>query len=318
MRHEVRNGAASPVPIPTNVKVSAGPALLAHIDDGPGLAAHRERYGAPPRLDLDTLVDLTEGVRLRGRGGAAFPFATKLRPRPRAGARWWWSTCPRRAGQCQGHRPGTDPTAPDPGRCPQRGVRPRRRRAARRGPRRAAPGGRGDEQGPRRAQRQAGGADALGPAEVRRRPGSGSPRADGRPAQPSRDVLAPGRGERSSRTADVAFERGDLGAGRALVLVGEAGYRRFGTADEPGTTLLTLSGTMTTPRVIEAEYGARMRDLLPRGLWRPVLVGGFHGSWTTSHTIASARVSVDRMAALGSPWGPGSCCLRVRRSARST
>ena len=60
------------------------------------------------------------------------------------------------------------------------------------------------------------------------------------------------------------------------------------------------------PVVREAEYGARLRDFLPSGLaGRPALVGGFHGSWATWETLASARVSVAGMRTLGTPLGAG-------------
>ena len=45
--------------------------------DGPSLAAHRRQYGDVPGWTA-TSSELVGRVRLRGRGGAAFPFATKL------------------------------------------------------------------------------------------------------------------------------------------------------------------------------------------------------------------------------------------------
>jgi NADH:ubiquinone oxidoreductase subunit F (NADH-binding) len=58
--------------------------------------------------------------------------------------------------------------------------------------------------------------------------------------------------------------------------------------------------------VREVEYGERLRDLLPPAAHgAPVLVGGFHGSWATWPTVASARVSVTGMTALGMPLGAG-------------
>lgn len=44
-----------------------------------GHAAHRSHHRAPPRLPWNELVALAEAVDLRGRGGAAFPFARKVR-----------------------------------------------------------------------------------------------------------------------------------------------------------------------------------------------------------------------------------------------
>ena len=89
-----------------------------------------------------------------------------------------------------------------------------------------------------------------------------------------------------------------------LVLRRRDGVLRPREPGEPGTTLLTLSSPGWDPVVREAEYGARLRDFLPSGLaGRPALVGGFHGSWTTRETLASARVSVAGMRTLGSPLG---------------
>ncbi len=68
----------APSPWSPPVATSTGPALLAHLEDGPGLAVHRERYGAIPHLDAATLIAATRAASLRGRGGAGFPFATKL------------------------------------------------------------------------------------------------------------------------------------------------------------------------------------------------------------------------------------------------
>ena len=58
--------------------VSDGPALLAGIAQGPGLAAHRRRLGRAPTPRADELVKLARDVDLRGRGGAGFPAAIKL------------------------------------------------------------------------------------------------------------------------------------------------------------------------------------------------------------------------------------------------
>lgn len=70
-----------PVPTtpPAEVVLDEGPALLAHIGDGPGLGAHRARWGDLPVLTSAELVTLTRQVELSGRGGAGFPFASKLR-----------------------------------------------------------------------------------------------------------------------------------------------------------------------------------------------------------------------------------------------
>jgi NADH:ubiquinone oxidoreductase subunit F (NADH-binding) len=91
-----------------------------------------------------------------------------------------------------------------------------------------------------------------------------------------------------------------------VALIGARRYAALGTAEEPGTTLLTVGAPGAVPVVREARYGDRLRDHLPVARHgRPVLVGGFHGSWATWETAASARVSVGRMRALGTPLGAG-------------
>ena len=43
------------------------------------LEAHRDIFGPLPRLSAEKLIWMAEQVDLRGQGGAAFPFARKLR-----------------------------------------------------------------------------------------------------------------------------------------------------------------------------------------------------------------------------------------------
>jgi NADH:ubiquinone oxidoreductase subunit F (NADH-binding) len=69
----VRSAAGLPV------AVEPGPALLVGTADGPSLAAHRNRYGTAPSLTIEALLGLTSTADVRGRGGAGFPFARKLR-----------------------------------------------------------------------------------------------------------------------------------------------------------------------------------------------------------------------------------------------
>src|ERR1700735_4809818 len=55
--------------------------LTAGLDRMPwiDLDAHREIFGPLPRMSAEELISMTESVDLRGQGGAAFPFADKLR-----------------------------------------------------------------------------------------------------------------------------------------------------------------------------------------------------------------------------------------------
>jgi NADH:ubiquinone oxidoreductase subunit F (NADH-binding) len=91
-----------------------------------------------------------------------------------------------------------------------------------------------------------------------------------------------------------------------LALRGAREYARIGTPAEPGATLLTVGSPGSVPVVHELPYGGRVRDLVPEERHgRPMLVGGFHGSWATWDTVASLRLSVPRMRSLGTPLGAG-------------
>src|SRR5271154_1593969 len=55
--------------------------LTAGLDRMPrlDLEAHRDIFGPLPRLSVEELISMAEQVDLRGQGGAAFPFARKLK-----------------------------------------------------------------------------------------------------------------------------------------------------------------------------------------------------------------------------------------------
>ena len=97
--------------------MAPGPALLAGLADGPSLAAHRDGTGDPPSSTSRRSCDLVSGAGVRGRGGAAFPFATKLATAARRSATRRGGQ-PRRGGarQRQGQRPGASAPPPGPGR----------------------------------------------------------------------------------------------------------------------------------------------------------------------------------------------------------
>ncbi|XVQ13646.1 ferredoxin [Spirillospora sp. CA-255316] len=89
-----------------------------------------------------------------------------------------------------------------------------------------------------------------------------------------------------------------------LTSLGPDLYASAGTADEPGTTLLTVGGT----RVVEAPLGTPLQAVLdhaevPRG--EPVLVGGYHGMWLDQAGVARAVLSRAGMKAVGGTVGAG-------------
>lgn len=63
-----------------------------------------------------------------------------------------------------------------------------------------------------------------------------------------------------------------------LLSLGVAQYASVGASDEPGTTLLTLVGATRRPGVVEVPSGLPLAALVgPEP--GPVLVGGYHGTW---------------------------------------
>jgi NADH:ubiquinone oxidoreductase subunit F (NADH-binding) len=71
-----------------------------------------------------------------------------------------------------------------------------------------------------------------------------------------------------------------------VALIGRFGSRWFrglGSAQSPGTTLVSLTGAVTRPTVLEASLGTPLRTLLSAGHAdvdpQALLLGGFGGSW---------------------------------------
>ncbi len=302
----------SPVPYPDLVEVHPGPALLRGLGDGPSLGAHRARYGDLPALDALLLRALVAEADVRGRGGAAFPFATKL-----DGVRKHASALKRPVvvvNLSEGEPASSKDSA-------LALVRPHLvldgAVAAARALKASAvhvvlPGERAL---PARQM-----TTAVGERRddgVRISLHTAEPRFVAGQASAVLELLAGRRNLPVTTWQPAAFDGLD---GRPTLLSnaetwahvgllvhrGAAAYRSHGTSAEPGTTLLTVTGPDGRPHVHEVEFGSRLRDVLPDdAAGGPVLLGGFHGAWATWHTVASARVSVLGMRSLGLPLGAG-------------
>jgi len=104
----------------------------------------------------------------------------------------------------------------------------------------------------------------------------------------------------------------------ALHSVGANGYAAFGTADEPGTRLLTVAADGPGGAVLEVAHGEPLANVLRLCGFdpgRPVLIGGYHGSWLSALQVPAATISPiglrDFDARLGAgvilPLVPGDC-----------
>jgi NADH:ubiquinone oxidoreductase subunit F (NADH-binding) len=88
---------------------------------------------------------------------------------------------------------------------------------------------------------------------------------------------------------------------------GDAWFREVGTADEPGSALVTLSGAVRRPGVYEVAFGAPLPDLMEAagqgGDLQAVLVGGLFGSWISGLEVQGASLSCAGLSALGAAPG---------------
>jgi NADH:ubiquinone oxidoreductase subunit F (NADH-binding) len=94
-----------------------------------------------------------------------------------------------------------------------------------------------------------------------------------------------------------------------IVQYGPDWFRSMGTESEPGTTLTTVGGAVEKPAVYEVPMGLRLADLLsaagtPRGV-AGVLIGGYFGSWLAPAAVAEVPLCNEALRSLGSGLGCG-------------
>jgi NADH:ubiquinone oxidoreductase subunit F (NADH-binding) len=91
---------------------------------------------------------------------------------------------------------------------------------------------------------------------------------------------------------------------------GAAWFRAAGTADAPGTMLLTVGGAVRAPGIVETGHGTPLADVLalaggPSMHLQAVLLGGYHGTWLSADEAASAKLSRSDLASRGASPGAG-------------
>ncbi len=94
-----------------------------------------------------------------------------------------------------------------------------------------------------------------------------------------------------------------------IVRHGAGWFRQAGTARDPGTALVTLAGTVASAGVYEIEHGAPLADLLQSaGLTEDltaVLIGGYFGSWLPAAVIPRLLLSPGELSEHGASLGAG-------------
>lgn len=91
-------------------------------------------------------------------------------------------------------------------------------------------------------------------------------------------------------------------------------FRELGTPTQPGSTLVTLSGPVAHPGVYEIEHGASLASLIEAsggttaGV-RAALLGGYSGAWIGGEHLHGVALSKEHLAPHGATLGAGIVAL---------
>ncbi len=89
---------------------------------------------------------------------------------------------------------------------------------------------------------------------------------------------------------------------------GSAWFRQLGLDDAPGSTLVTVSGAVHAPGVVEVELGTPIDEVVhrcqPTGPLTGYLIGGYGGSWLAPE-LGSTPLAPDPLARVGATMGVG-------------
>jgi len=289
------------------------------------LAAHLEIHGPFPRLTFRQLMAMAEQVDLRGRGGAAFPLARKMKAVSESS-----NTDKSRTVVLVNAAEGEPASAKDTMlliRSPHLVLggallvgRALRAREIVVGVASGSPAAKSVLA----AAAESGLKRQLRVVEVPDRFISGEGGAlvnavNGRlPVPPGRKTRASSRGVDGLPTL---LSNAETFAQLAmLALLGPEEYGRAGPENEPGTILLTVSGSARKPAIVETPAGVPLGailDLCEANIGEGVLVGGYHGMWLPPAVAVNVGVSRLSMADAGgvlgagivAPLGAGTCPL---------
>ncbi len=97
-----------------------------------------------------------------------------------------------------------------------------------------------------------------------------------------------------------------------LALVARFGagwFRSLGTADDPGTTLVSLSGDVSRPGVYEAALGSPLTEAVnaarPTGTPQALLMGGYSGAWIAAPVAQDLRLDMQSLRKANASLGCG-------------
>lgn len=117
--------------------------------------------------------------------------------------------------------------------------------------------------------------------------------------------------ERGYRNRPTLVQNAETVANIALIArFGDRWYRELGTNADPGSTLVTISGAVASPGVYEVAFGTPLGDLLEAagGVTEPLqalLVGGYFGTWVQGWQAYQLRLSRQELRSAGCALGSG-------------
>jgi NADH:ubiquinone oxidoreductase subunit F (NADH-binding) len=291
------------------------PRLLAGLDPGGAamtLAEHARVHGDLPRRSPQELIESVERSGLRGRGGADFPTARKLRTLAQA----------RRVSALVVNGSETEPAS-----AKDRLLLSRLPHLVLDGAVLAAEAVGAPEVIVKVGETAAGSLQALESAVSVREETvpirlvaapegyvAGEESAvmhylNGGPELPT--FVPPRPFERGYRRRPTLIQNPETLAQVALVArFGEHWYRELGTAADPGSALVTISGAVGAPGVYELAFGTSMGDLLDAagGTTEPLralLVGGYFGTWVDASQVMGLRLAREDLRSVGCSLGSG-------------
>jgi NADH:ubiquinone oxidoreductase subunit F (NADH-binding) len=91
---------------------------------------------------------------------------------------------------------------------------------------------------------------------------------------------------------------------------GSAWFRQLGTPSQPGSALVTLSGPVANPGVYEIEHGASLASLIDAAggttaRLRAALLGGYAGTWIGGELVRGLALSDEHLAPHAASLGAG-------------
>ena len=127
-----------------------------------------------------------------------------------------------------------------------------------------------------------------------------------KPVPPGRKTLASDKGVADLPT--LLSNASTFAQIAVLALLGPDRFAAVGVPDEPGTVLLSVSGSATHPAVVECPTGiplGAVLDICQAPAGDGVLIGGYHGMWLDAETAYQVPIGREGLASAGGAFGSG-------------